>query len=128
MLASLLPTKSSECLEQGQIGLTRAVVLDAATLPNPNVDGARRAGEEGFDNRGLPNPGLPGDEYNLPLSAHRPVEARAQFAQLALATDHERAVAGERCVPATVNRRQCLRAMTGKRGRRSDIRDDVGSR
>ena len=89
VLASCLSTESGQSLQDGQVGLTGTVVLDTAPLSDAELV-TPRLPQERLDDRRLPDPGLAGDEDDLPFTAHRPAEAGAQLPQLALASDHQR--------------------------------------
>ena len=81
-----LPGQLLQRLQDRQVGLTRAVLIDATALDRPQLAGLGMAGHEGLDQRRLANPGLATDEYQLaPASAGR-TKGVVQLLQFGLAT------------------------------------------
>jgi hypothetical protein len=74
-----------------QVGLAATVLLD--TLPARDPDGCAgrptEFAERDLDQRGLADPGLPGDEPELPPSTGRFAQPRGDLGALVLASDHE---------------------------------------
>src|SRR5262249_18439129 len=88
----------AERLEQGIVRLLSSEALDALTARGPQLRSRRAALEEDVDERRLPDPGLAGDEHDLPLPCERLVEAPAE-------QGHSRGGAGDRPLGKSALRR-----------------------
>ena len=60
------PAEPSQCLQEGQIGFPRPIVVQALAVPNPDVLGGRHLGHKRVDQGGLADAGLPRDDPHLP--------------------------------------------------------------
>jgi hypothetical protein len=66
--APWLSAQSPQGFQHRHISFARAVMLDALPAPNPYLLVVGQAAEESVRYRGLANPGLTCDEYDLPLT------------------------------------------------------------
>src|SRR5262245_48430348 len=78
-------TEAPEYLEEWQVGLSAAVLLD--TLPSPHPDGLppTQLGHEGVDQRRLSDTRLAGDEDRLTVALPRCLEGLTEPGQLGVA-------------------------------------------
>src|SRR5262249_50676292 len=73
-LARRQPAEPPDRVEDGQVRLALAEVLDALTARHPGRIRPGQAGQEGLDDRRLPDARLAGDEHHLALAALGPRE------------------------------------------------------
>lgn len=73
-LASRQPAEPPDRVEDGQIGLALAQVLDALPPRHPGGIWPDQAGQDGLDDRRLPDARFARDEHHLPLTAPGPRE------------------------------------------------------
>ena len=60
------PAETSQCLQEGQIGFTRPIVIQALAVPHPDIPSGRHLGHKRVDQDGLTDAGLPRDDRHLP--------------------------------------------------------------
>src|SRR6187399_3379186 len=76
-------------IEPGQVGLARAVLVDALAPGDPNGRVAPRSRREAIDQRGLADAGLAAEQKQAPLAALYPPERSLEDGELAMAADEE---------------------------------------
>lgn len=96
--AARRPRELAERLDDREVRFGGAVLLEAGAAPDDHP-ALLEAVEERADERRLADPGLPGDEAELPTPRARTLERRAQQRELRVAADDERIDVGARRAP-----------------------------
>jgi hypothetical protein len=74
----------AEGLEQRQVGLARAMVLDTLSAPDPQVLRPHDLRKKGVEEGGLADPGLPRDKHHLAFTPARALQGPVQLRQVLL--------------------------------------------
>lgn len=95
-LPSRLTAQAGQGFEEWQVGLARAMSLDASPLGDAQPIAIRCLRQEHLDEGRLPDPGLAGHEDDLPGPVRGLLQARTQLAQLPLPAHDGRGWPGTR--------------------------------